>query len=143
MGKIISINISAEKGTTKKPVSEAMVFENYGIDGDAHAGSHWHRQISLLSHESIKKMKDKGLNRNYGDFAENITTEGIDLLKIPLGTKLQIGEVILEITQHGKRCHSKCEIFKVVGDCIMPREGVFARVLKGGKIKIGDYIIKL
>lgn len=88
-------------------------------------------------------MKDKGLNLNYGDFAENITTEGIDLLKIPLGTKLQIGEVILEITQHGKRCHSKCEIFKVVGDCIMPREGVFARVLKGGKIKIGDYIIKL
>jgi MOSC domain-containing protein YiiM len=139
-GKVISINISENKGTTKKTVKEAYVIENYGIKGDAHAGSHWHRQISLLSIESIEKMKEKGMLLNYGDFAENITTEGIDLLSLPLGVKLQIGECILEITQHGKKCHSKCEIFKTVGDCIMPREGVFAKVLKGGKIKVGDSI---
>lgn len=143
IGRIVSINISENKGTTKKAVKEATVIENYGIQGDAHAGSHWHRQISLLGIESIQKMKDKGLSLNYGDFAENITTEGIDLLSLPLGTKLQVGECLLEITQHGKSCHSKCEIFKIVGDCIMPREGVFAKVLKGGKIKVGDRIIKL
>lgn len=141
--KVVSINISKTKGTTKEPVKEATVIENYGIKEDAHADSHWHRQISLLGVESIQKMKDKGLNLNYGDFAENITTEGIDLLSLPLGTKLKIGEVILEITQHGKKCHSKCEIFKIVGDCIMPKEGVFTRVIKGGKIKVGDEIIKL
>jgi len=143
IGKVVSINISKDKGTTKKAIKEATVIENYGIEGDAHAGSHWHRQISLLAIESIEKMKDKGLTLNYGDFAENITTEGIDLLSLPLGTKLQIGECILEISQHGKSCHSKCEIFKIVGDCIMPREGVFAKVLKGGKIRVGDSIIKL
>jgi len=141
--KVVSINISQTKGTTKKPIGEAIVVENYGIKEDAHAGSHWHRQISLLSQESIQKMKDKGLNLNYGDFAENITTEGIDLSTLPVGTKLKIGEIILEITQHGKKCHGKCEIFKIVGDCIMPREGVFAKVIKGGKIKVGDEIIKL
>ena len=139
-GKVVSINISENKGTTKKAIEEAYLIENYGIEGDAHAGSHWHRQISLLAVESIEKMKDKGMILHYGDFAENITTEGIDLLSLPLGTKLQIGECILEITQHGKKCHSKCEIFKFVGDCIMPREGVFAKVLKGGKIKRGDII---
>ncbi|WP_353684614.1 MOSC domain-containing protein [Thermodesulfovibrio sp. 3907-1M] len=142
-GKVVSINISKNKGTTKKAVSEAMVIENSGIEGDAHAGSHWHRQISLLSIESIEKMRSKGLNLNYGDFAENITTEGVDLLSLPVGTKLKVGECILEITQHGKSCHSKCEIFKTIGDCIMPKEGVFARVLKGGKIKVGDEILML
>ncbi|MDW7973163.1 MAG: MOSC domain-containing protein [Thermodesulfovibrio sp.] len=141
--KVVSINISKNKGTTKTSIEEATVIENYGILGDAHAGSHWHRQISLLSNESIKKMKDMGLDVRYGDFAENITTEGIDLLSLPLGSKLKIGEVILEVTQHGKKCHSKCEIFKVVGDCIMPKEGIFARVLKGGKIKVGDEIVLL
>lgn len=139
-GRVVSINISENKGTTKKAVEEANVIENQGIEGDAHAGSHWHRQISLLSVESIEKMKGKGMLLNYGDFAENITTEGIDLLSLSVGTKLQIGDCILEITQHGKKCHSKCEIFKIVGDCIMPREGVFARVLKGGKIKVGQII---
>jgi len=139
-GKVISINISENKGTTKIPIEEAYVIENYGIEGDAHAGSHWHRQISLLAVESIEKMKEKGMSLHYGDFAENITTEGIDLLSLPLGTKIQIGDCILEITQHGKKCHSKCEIFKIVGDCVMPREGVFARVLKGGKIKTGEII---
>ncbi len=141
--KVISINISKEKGTTKNPVNEAIIVENFGIKGDAHAGSHWHRQISLLSQESIEKMKDKGLSINYGDFAENITTSGIDLMSLPVGTKLRIGEVILEISQHGKKCHSKCEIFKTVGDCVMPREGVFTKVLKGGKIKVGDEILVL
>ncbi len=141
--RVISINISKEKGTTKEPVQEAIVIENYGIQGDAHAGSHWHRQISLLSYESIQKMKDKGLSLKHGDFAENITTEGIDLLSLPVGTKIQIGEVILEISQHGKSCHSKCQIFKIVGDCIMPKEGIFAKVLKGGKIKVGDEIKRL
>jgi Uncharacterized protein conserved in bacteria len=142
-GKVVSINISENKGTIKKPVEEAVVIDNYGIKGDAHAGAHWHRQISLLSVESIEKMRTKGLTLNFGDFAENITTEGIDLLSLPLGTKLQVGECILELTQHGKKCHSKCEIFKIVGDCIMPREGVFAKVLKGGKIKVGDKIDRL
>lgn len=143
IARVISINISGRKGIKKKPVHEAILKENYGIEGDAHASFQWHRQISLLAVESIQKMKKKGLSLNYGDFAENITTEGIDLSSIQLGTKLKIGEVIIEITQHGKKCHSKCEIFNVVGDCIMPREGVFARVLKGGKIKIGDEILKL
>jgi len=142
-GKVVSINISENKGTIKKPVEEAVVIDNYGIEGDAHAGAHWHIQISLLSVESIEKMRTKGLTLNFGDFAENITTEGIDLLSLPLGTKLQVGECILELTQHGKKCHSKCEIFKIVGDCIMPREGVFAKVLKGGKIKVGDKIDRL
>lgn len=139
-GIVVSINISKNKGTTKQSIKEAMVIENYGIEGDAHASSHWHRQISLLALESIQKMIDKGLTLNYGDFAENITTKGIELLSLPVGTKLQIGEVILEITQHGKSCHSKCEIFKIVGNCIMPKEGIFAKVLKGGKIKVGDEI---
>lgn len=139
-GIVVSINISKNKGTTKQSIKEAMVIENYGIEGDAHASSHWHRQISLLALESIQKMMDKGLTLNYGDFAENITTKGIELLSLPVGTKLQIGEVILEITQHGKSCHSKCEIFKIVGNCIMPKEGIFAKVLKGGKIKVGDEI---
>ncbi|GAQ94157.1 mOSC domain-containing protein YiiM [Thermodesulfovibrio aggregans] len=139
-GVVVSINISKNKGTTKQSIKEAMVIENYGIEGDAHASSHWHRQISLLALESIQKMMDKGLTLNYGDFAENITTKGIELLSLPVGTKLQIGEVILEITQHGKSCHSKCEIFKIVGNCIMPKEGIFAKVLKGGKIKVGDEI---
>ncbi|GAB5046842.1 MOSC domain-containing protein [Thermodesulfovibrio sp. TK110] len=143
IGKVVSINISKNKGTTKKATLEAMVIENFGIEGDAHAGSHSYRQISLLSVESIKKMRAKDLNLNYGDFAENITTQGIDLLSLPVGTKLKIGECILEITQHGKSCHSKCEIFKAVGDCIMPKEGVFAKVLKGGKIKVGDEILRL
>lgn len=139
--KVVSINVSEKKGTIKKSVTEAIVLENYGIKGDAHAGSHWHRQISLLSVKSIQKMKEKGVELSYGEFAENITTEGIDLLSLSIGTKLQIGDVILEITQHGKSCHSKCEIFKVVGDCIMPKEGVFAKALKGGKIRIGDSVI--
>lgn len=142
VGKVISLNISVKKGTTKSSVSEVELIENYGIKGDAHANSNWHRQISLLSINSIEKMKDKGFDLNFGDFAENITVEGFEVKDLSIGTKLKIGEVILEISQIGKSCHSKCEIFKTVGDCIMPKEGVFARVLKGGKIKVGDEIRK-
>lgn len=140
LGKVISLNISVKKGTPKSAVSEVDLIENYGIKGDAHANSNWHRQVSLLSITSIEKMKDKGFDLKFGDFAENITVEGFEVKDLSIGTKLKIGEVILEISQIGKSCHSKCEIFKTVGDCIMPREGVFARVLKGGKIKVGDLI---
>ncbi|MCX7987818.1 MAG: MOSC domain-containing protein [Thermodesulfovibrio sp.] len=142
IGKVVSLNISQKKGTTKNPVLEVEVIENYGIKGDAHADSNWHRQISLLSITSIEKMKDKGFELNFGDFAENVTVEGFEVKDLSVGTKLKIGEVILEISQIGKSCHSKCEIFKAVGDCIMPKEGVFAKVLKGGKIKVGDEVIK-
>lgn len=142
VGKVISLNISVKKGTSKSAVSEVDLIENYGIKGDAHANSNWHRQVSLLSITSIEKMKDKGFDLKFGDFAENITVEGFEVKDLSIGTKLKIGEVILEISQIGKSCHSKCEIFKTVGDCIMPREGVFARVLKGGKIKVGDEIRK-
>lgn len=139
-GRVISINISNSKGKSKSPVNEAIVIENWGIKGDAHGGSHWHRQISLLAVESMEKMRNNGLRLSYGDFAENITTEGINLSEIELGEHLKIGEVIIEITQHGKRCHGKCNVFKTIGDCIMPKEGVFARVIKGGLIKVGDEI---
>jgi len=140
--KVVSINISRQKGTPKEPVSEAVLIENYGIEGDAHAGTS-HRQVSLLDISSIKKMEQYGLKGLcFGKFAENITTENLDLQKISLGTKLRIGNnVLLEISQIGKKCHgSGCEIARLVGVCIMPKEGLFAKVLKGGKIKEGDII---
>ncbi len=140
--KVVSINISRQKGTPKEPVSEAVLIENYGIEGDAHAGTS-HRQVSLLDISSIKKMEQYGLKGLcFGKFAENITTENLDLQKISLGTKLKIGNnVLLEISQIGKKCHgSGCEIARLVGVCIMPKEGLFAKVLKGGKIKAGDII---
>ncbi len=141
-GKVKAVCISREKGTKKEDIKEAKLIENHGIKEDAHAGK-WHRQVSLLGEESINKMKEMGLdyNLNYGDFAENITTEGIKLYELPIGTKLTIGEnVVLEVTQIGKECHHGCEILKIVGKCIMPEEGIFTRVLKGGKIKAGDPI---
>jgi len=139
MARIISINISEKKGTRKRPVMEAVINEDFGIVGDAHGGA-WHRQISLLGIESIEKMRQKGLHVNPGDFAENITTEGIDLLSLPIGTKLKIGPVLAEVTQIGKECHTRCAIYRQAGDCVMPKEGIFVRVLKGGKIKTGDLI---
>jgi MOSC domain-containing protein YiiM len=139
MARIISINISEKKGTRKRPVMEAVINEDFGIVGDAHGGA-WHRQISLLGIESIEKMRQKGLQVNPGDFAENITTEGIDLLSLPIGTKLKIGPVLAEVTQIGKECHTRCAIYRQAGDCVMPKEGIFVRVLKGGKIKTGDLI---
>ena len=139
--KVISINISDKKGVRKKPVKEAMLEKNYGIKSDAHASDKWHRQISLLALESIKKMQDMGLKVNAGDFAENITTQGINLLSLPIGTKITIGEnVEIEVSQIGKVCHTRCAIYNQAGDCVMPKEGIFAKVIKGGVIKEGDRI---
>lgn len=140
-GKIVSINISDKKGVRKRPVKEVEIKTEYGMEGDAHASSEWHRQVSLLALESIKKMQDIGLDVKPGDFAENITTEGIDLLSLPIGTQLTIGDgIMVEVSQIGKECHTRCAIFYQAGDCVMPKEGIFVRVLKGGKIKEGDVI---
>jgi MOSC domain-containing protein YiiM len=139
-GRIKAISVSKEKGTRKVNVPEAQLRTDFGIIGDAHAAN-WHRQVSLLAVESIDRMAAKGAKVSPGDFAENITTEGIDLLKLPTGSKLKLGKrVELEITQFGKKCHSRCEIFEQVGDCIMPREGIFAKVTRPGSIKVGDVI---
>lgn len=141
-GKIVSINISDRKGIRKRPVEEVILRAEYGIEGDAHASSEWHRQISLLAMESIKKMQSLGLDVKPGDFAENITTEGIDLLSLPIGTHMTIGKGIeVEVSQIGKECHTRCAIYYQAGDCVMPKEGIFVRVLKGGKIRKGDEII--
>jgi MOSC domain-containing protein YiiM len=138
-GKVVAVCISEQKGQRKKPVAEVLIRENHGIVGDAHAGD-WHRQISLLALESIKKMQDKGLDVTTGDFAENITTEGIDLPSLPIGTKLLIGETLHEVTQIGKECHTRCAIYQQAGDCVMPREGIFVKVLRGGTIRTNDRI---
>ncbi|RQW86935.1 MAG: MOSC domain-containing protein [Geobacter sp.] len=138
-GKVVAVCSSAQKGERKKPVSEVMFRENHGIVGDAHAGD-WHRQISLLALESIKKMQAKGLDVTTGDFAENITTEGIDLPSLPIGTKLVIGETLNEVTQIGKECHTRCAIYQQAGDCVMPREGIFVKVLRGGIVRTNDRI---
>lgn len=139
--RVISINVSDRKGMRKKAVDTAVIKENYGIEGDAHASEKWHRQVSLLALESIKKMQDMGLKVGPGDFAENITTEGVNLPALPVGTKMTIGEEIeLEVSQIGKLCHSRCAIYEQAGDCVMPREGIFVKVLKGGTVKTGDRI---
>jgi MOSC domain-containing protein YiiM len=138
--KIVSIAYSNKKGTRKTPVEGAMLLKEYGLQGDAHAGP-WHRQVSFLAAESIASARESGLEVTFGDFAENIATEGIDWLQIPVGRRLKVGEsAIVEITQIGKECHKKCAIYYQAGDCIMPREGVFARVLEAGPIQIGDSI---
>ncbi|CEH35072.1 MOSC domain-containing protein [Romboutsia lituseburensis] len=140
MAKVVSINISEKKGTIKVPVDKAEIKLNHGIVNDAHAGN-WHRQISMLASESIDKMKQKGFNHlKFGDFAENITTQGIEVYLLPIGSKLRIGECEVEVTQIGKKCHSGCEIKKITGDCVMPREGIFVKVIKEGNIKINDNI---
>ena len=138
--KIVSIAISGKKGTRKEQVEEASLIREHGLEGDAHAGP-WHRQLSFLSAESIEKARGQGLDVTFGDFAENIATSGIDWQELPIGTRLQLGDSALtEITQIGKECHNKCAIYYLAGDCIMPREGIFARVLKGGRIQCGDII---
>ncbi|MDU2198919.1 MAG: MOSC domain-containing protein [Peptostreptococcaceae bacterium] len=140
MAKIVSINISTKKGVIKEPISKAELKIDHGIVGDAHAGN-WHRQISMLAEESIQKMKDKGFNHlKFGDFAENITTEGIEVHTLPVGTKLKIGECEVEVTQIGKKCHNGCAIKQTTGDCVMPREGIFVKVLKEGTIQPNDII---
>jgi len=139
--RVVSINISEKKGMRKKPVEEAVIRTNYGIEGDAHSSSEWHRQVSLLATESIRKMQDKGLDVKAGDFAENITTEGIDLVSLPIGTRLQIGQDIIgEVSQIGKECHTRCAIYYQAGDCVMPKEGIFIKVIKGGTVRNGDTI---
>ncbi|MFH0799925.1 MAG: MOSC domain-containing protein [Pseudomonadota bacterium] len=135
---IVSVNISRDKGEKKRPVPRAEIQKGLGIVGDAHAGS-GHRELSLLAVESIEKMRAAGLNAGPGDFAENITTKGIGLCALPIGARLKLGDSIeIEITQIGKECHSRCAIFEQAGDCVMPREGVFARILRGGMLHAGD-----
>lgn len=141
MAKVEAINISFKKGTIKENVESANFIEDFGIENDAHAGK-WHRQVSLLSQESIDEMTQKGAHGLCsGKFAENITTSGITLYTLPVGTQLKIGNVLLEITQIGKECHKGCEILKQVGDCIMPRQGIFARVVSGGTMNVGEEIL--
>jgi MOSC domain-containing protein YiiM len=130
---ILSINVSERTGEQKTPVERAVLREGHGIEGDAHAGD-WHRQVSLLADEDIALMRGKGIEIGFGDFAENITTRGIDLAALPIGARLQLGDVLLEVTQIGKECHQHCAIFAAVGDCVMPRRGIFTRVLRGGEI---------
>ena len=138
--EIVSIASSKKKGTPKVPVEEADLLRDHGIDGDAHAGN-WHRQVSFLAAESIEKARDRGLNVTFGNFAENIATRGIDWETVPVGALLYLGDSAqVEITQKGKECHNKCAIYYLAGDCIMPREGIFARVIEGGKIRCGDSI---
>ena len=141
MVKVVAVCRSKKKGTKKQPQPEVTLKEEFGVVDDAHADCQTHRQVSLLAIESIDKMQGKGLELKPGDFAENITTQGIDLVALPIGTVLKVGdEVILKMTQIGKECHAACAIRKQVGDCIMPREGIFARVIRGGVIRPGDTI---
>ncbi len=140
-GKVIAVNISEKKGERKKNTDRVYLRENFGIEGDAHGSSEWHRQVSLLGIESIDKMRHLGLDVNPGDFAENITTEGLDLTSLPIGTKITVrGDIELEVSQIGKVCHDRCAIYYQAGDCVMPKEGIFVKVIKGGWVKPGDII---
>jgi len=142
MARVIAVCCSDDKGTPKQNVGEGRFVEDFGLVRDAHAGCSTHRQVSLLALESIEKMGELGLVLKPGDFAENLTTEGIDLLSLPVSTRFLVGkDVVLEITQIGKECHSGCAIFQQVGKCIMPEEGVFARVIQGGIVKTGDSVV--
>ncbi len=142
-GKITAVSISDRKGEKKHNVSEALLRPNHGLDQDAHAGD-WHRQVSLLDMQSIARIREKGLDVAPGNFAENITTDGIRLWELPIGTRLQLGAaVIVEVTQIGKECHNRCAIFHQVGDCVMPREGIFAKVIVEGSVRPGDDIAVL
>jgi len=137
--KVVAVCISKAKGQRKTPVAAVELRENHGIVGDGHAGE-WHRQVSLLAMESIAKMQLLGLNVGTGDFAENVTTEGIDLPALPIGSRLALGEAVLEVTQIGKECHTRCAIYYQAGDCVMPKEGIFARVVRGGVVRPQDAI---
>ena len=140
MASIVAVSVSEKKGMRKTNVAEAHLMVEHGIKDDAHAGD-WHRQVSLLARESIEKMQKLGLDVTAGDFAENLTTEGIDLVSLPVGTRLRAGkEALLEVTQIGKVCHERCAIYYQAGDCVMPREGIFVRVLAGGTVSPGDEI---
>jgi|TARA_B100000315_G_C14338582_1_gene478549 MOSC domain-containing protein YiiM len=139
MAKIIAVCVSEKKGEKKKTIKEGVLKEEYGLIGDAHADSSWHRQVSMLSQSSVDKMQALGVDVGPGDFAENLTIEGMDLFSLPIGTRFSVGhDIILEMTQIGKECHDHCAIYQQVGTCIMPTEGIFTRVIKGGKVKSGD-----
>jgi molybdopterin adenylyltransferase len=139
MAKVIAVCISEQKGTKKEAVNQCLVQESFGLSGDAHADFGTHRQVSLLAVESIDKMRSLGFDVGPGDFAENLTCQGVGLASLPVGTQLAVGkEVILEISQIGKECHSGCAIYRRIGRCVMPREGVFARVIRGGMVRAGD-----
>ncbi len=140
MGKVIAVCISEKKGTQKKNVHEAEFVEDWGIKNDAHAGK-WHRQVSLLSHDKIEAFRARGAEVVDGAFGENLVVEGFDFAALPVGTRFRCNDVVLEMTQIGKECHHGCEIFKKMGECIMPREGVFTRVLHGGVIREGDELV--
>ena len=135
--RILSLNVSERVGEQKRPAPGGRVTlkENHGIVGDAHAGD-WHRQVSFLADEDVDTMRGKGIRIGFGDFAENVTTRGVDLSSLPVGTRLTLGEAELEVTQIGKECHAHCAIYQAVGDCVMPRRGIFARVLKGGEVSL-------
>jgi MOSC domain-containing protein YiiM len=140
-GTVLAVCISEKAGTKKQSVSEARLRENHGIEGDAHARD-WHRQVSLLADEDAQTMRDLGARIGPGDFAENLLTRGVDVGNLPKGTRVRVGDaVVLEVTQIGKKCHQDCEIFRQVGSCIMPKKGIFTRVLTGGVIRPGDSIV--
>jgi MOSC domain-containing protein YiiM len=141
MATVVTVCKSKKKGTRKKAVAEGILREDYGLVGDAHADCCTHRQVSLLAMESIDKMRRLGFEVGPGDFAENLTTRGIELLSLPVGTRISIGkDILLEVTQIGKECHSGCAIYQEIGKCIMPKEGIFARVIQGGRVRAGDDI---
>lgn len=139
MGRVMAVCTSPAKGTRKQDVGQAVFLEDFGIEGDAHAGK-WHRQVSLLSYEKIEEFRKRGAEVAFGAFGENLVVEGIDFKTLPIGTRFRCNEVELVLTQIGKQCHHGCEIFQKMGDCIMPREGVFTKVEKGGEIKVGDML---
>lgn len=139
MGRVMAVCTSPAKGTQKQDVEQAVFIEDFGIEGDAHAGK-WHRQVSLLSYEKIEEFRRRGAEVAFGAFGENLVVEGIDFKTLPIGTRFRCNEVELVLTQIGKQCHHGCEIFQKMGDCIMPREGVFTKVEKGGEIKVGDML---
>lgn len=138
-GEVVAVCISENKGERKTLVPQVELRVDHGIVGDAHAGD-WHRQVSLLAEESIEKMRRLGLSVTAGAFAENITTRGLDLVSLPVGTRLHLGETLVEVTQIGKECHTRCAIYYQAGDCVMPKEGIFAKVLRGGMVKPGDAV---
>jgi MOSC domain-containing protein YiiM len=137
--RVVSVNVAAEKGVRKAPRAQVALVAEHGVEGDGHAGP-WHRQVSLLAAESIAKMRAQGLTVGPGDFGENVTTEGIVVYELPVGTRLRLGDTLVEVTQIGKVCHDRCAIFYAAGDCVMPREGIFARVLEGGPLRAGDAV---
>lgn len=139
-GEVVAVCTSDRRGIKKTPVEEVVVRENYGIEGDSHASGEYHRQVCLLAEESIAKMTAQGYDVGPGSFAENITTRGLDLISIPIGTKMKLGEMLIEVTQIGKECHDGCAVYKEIGACIARTEAIFGRVLEGGKVKAGDAI---